>query len=71
MDGADFMTKQARGLCRDCCMDGADCRKAPGCPGELDGAHTLSKQATFKHDKEMPLQQTQTSYKPIAWTTHK
>ena len=42
MDGADCMTKQARGLCLDC-MDGADCRKAPGCPGELDGGAHSSK----------------------------
>ena len=42
MDGADCMTTQARGLCLDC-MDGADCRKAPRCPGELDGGAHSSK----------------------------
>ena len=39
-------------------MDGADCRKAPGCPGEHDGAHLASKQATFKHDKGVTTNQT-------------
>ena len=42
MDGTDCMTQKARGLRLDC-MDVADCRKAPGCPGELDGAHLASK----------------------------
>ena len=57
MDGADCMTRKARGLCLDC-MDGADCRKAPGCPGEHDGSHLASKQATFKHDKSLTAFQT-------------
>ena len=61
MDGADCMTKKARGLCLDC-MDGADCRKAPGCPGELDGgAHLASKlysstteQTSYTHRRAQP-----------------
>jgi hypothetical protein len=52
MDCADCMTRKARGLCLDC-MDGADYRKAFGCPGEHDGSHLASKQATFKHDKSL------------------
>ena len=30
-------------------MDGADCRKAPVCPGQHDGAHLAGKQASKLH----------------------
>ena len=49
--------KKPQGRCLDC-MDGADCRKAPVCPGQHDGAHLASKQATFKHDKGVTTNQT-------------
>jgi len=53
-------TTKARGRRLDC-MDGADCRKAPVCPGQHDGAHLAgkqaSKQATFKHTESLTTNQ--------------
>ena len=79
MDGADCMARNAQGLCLDC-MDGADCRKAPGCPGELDGAHSASKlhssttkKCPYNRPKlftnQLPGRQTNGD-KPTAWTTN-